>query len=620
MKLTKMFRAFATALCCLLALISCRQGPDAASGPLAPVDVKVVDHLVAVLGYESCVLELVDPASGEKVKSIRLAQPPNGMAVDGATAYVAEGGPRGAVEVVDLESGALKRSFPAGHTPMSPVVRGEKLYVACRFDSRVLEMDAATGTVLDSWNVPREPVALAVSPDGRKIWAAGHLPAGAADGDFTAAALTLVEEGKAVHFPLSNGTQGVRGMAISPDGRYLAVAHVLSRYQVPTTQLDRGWMNTNAVTVIDTDEPDKPHPVLLDDPDAGAANPWGVSFSGDGGKLFVTHAGTHELSVIDFPALLERMKREGRGNEPVSERLGFLHGLRTRIALPLNGPRSVASDGKNVYVAGYFSDSLAEVSLKDACKSRAIPLNGQFRPSREKLGERYFNDASHCFQGWQSCATCHPDGRVDGLNWDLLNDGMGNPKNTRTMFLSHRTSPVMTLGVRASAEVAVTAGFVHIQFLEPSGELAECVNAYLKNMKEVPSPFLVAHTPSKQQTGGEGCAQCHAPGVERGSLSESARRGREVFKTAGCVRCHPHPYFTTKELVSTGTATGLDEGKSVLVPSLAEVWRTAPYLHDGRAKTIREAITTCNPGDIRGKTSSLNNRELEDLINYVQSL
>ena len=81
------------------------------------------------------------------------------------------------------------------------------------------------------------------------------------------------------------------------------------------------------------------------------------------------------------------------------------------------------------------------------------------------------------------------------------------------MFLSHRTSPVMTLGVRASAEEAVTAGFVHIQFLEPSGELAECVNAYLKNMKEVPSPFLVAHTPSKQQTGGEGCAQCHAPGV-----------------------------------------------------------------------------------------------------------
>lgn len=568
MKLTKMLRVSATALGCLLALISCRQEPDAASGPLAPVDVKVVNHLVAVLGHERCVLELVDPASGEKVKSIRLAQPPNGMAVDGATAYVAEGGPRGAVEVVDLESGELKCSFPAGHTPMSPVVREEKLYVACRFDSRVLEMDAATGTVLNSWNVPREPVALAVSPDGRKIWAAGHLPAGAADGDFTAAALTLVEDGKAVHFPLSNGTQGVRGMAISPDGRYLAVAHVLSRYQVPTTQLDRGWMNTNAVTVIDTDEPDKPHPVLLDDPDAGAANPWGVSFSEDGGKLFVTHAGTHELSVIDFPALLERMKREGRSNEPVSERLGFLHGLRTRIALPLNGPRSVASDGKNVYVAGYFSDSLAEISLKDACKSRAIPLNGQFRPSREKLGERYFNDASHCFQGWQSCATCHPDGRVDGLNWDLLNDGMGNPKNTRTMFLSHRTSPVMTLGVRASAEVAVTAGFVHIQFLEPSGELAECVNAYLKNMKEVPSPFLVAHTPSKQQTGGggRGAPSAMLPAWKGAPCPNPPGGAGKCLKQPGACGATPIPTSLTRNWWPRGRPRGWMKVKAFWCP------------------------------------------------------
>lgn len=620
MKIKRMLCASAAVACCLLAVVSCRQEPDAASGPVAPVDVKVVNRLIAVLGHESQSLELVDPASGERVKSVRLGQPPNGMAVDGQTAYVAEGGPRGVVEVVDLETGALKSSFPAGHTPMSPVLHDGKLYVACRFDSRVVEMDAATGNVLNSWNVPREPVALAVSPNGRKIWAAGHLPAGTADGDFTAAALTLVEDGKVTHFPLSNGTQGVRGMAASPDGRYLAVAHVLSRYQVPTTQLDRGWMNTNAVTIVDTEQPANPYPVLLDDPDAGAANPWGVLFTGDGGKLLVTHAGTHELSVIDFPALLERMKREDGDREPVSERLGFLHDLRTRVPLPLNGPRSLATDGNNVYVAGYFSDSVAEVPLKADAAPRKIALNEGFQLSREKLGEQYFNDASHCFQGWQSCATCHPDSRVDGLNWDLLNDGMGNPKNTRTMFLSHRTSPVMTLGVRASAEVAVTAGFVHIQFLEPSGELAECVNEYLKNMKEVPSPFLVAGTPSRAQTKNASCAQCHAPGVERGALSDSARRGKEIFKTAGCAECHPHPYFTTKELVATGTARGLDEGKSILVPSLVEVWRTAPYLHDGRAKTIREAVTTHNPGDLRGKTSSLNNRELEDLINYVQSL
>ena len=60
MKLTKMFRAFATALCCLLALISCRQGPDAASGPLAPVDVIVVTAISYFDEIEEKLSERVD--------------------------------------------------------------------------------------------------------------------------------------------------------------------------------------------------------------------------------------------------------------------------------------------------------------------------------------------------------------------------------------------------------------------------------------------------------------------------------------------------------------------------------------------------------------------------------
>ena len=59
-----------------------------------------------------------------------------------------------------------------------------------------------------------------------------------------------------------------------------------------------------------------------------------------------------------------------------------------------------------------------------------------------------FNDAEICFQHWQSCASCHPDARVDGLNWDLMNDGLGNPKNTRSMLLVHQGGPAMSLGVR----------------------------------------------------------------------------------------------------------------------------------------------------------------------------
>ena len=51
----------------------------------------------------------------------------------------------------------------------------------------------------------------------------------------------------------------------------------------------------------------------------------------------------------------------------------------------------------------------------------AVSLNPDREESIENKGERYFNDASHCFQNWQSCNGCHPgDARTDGMNWDLM--------------------------------------------------------------------------------------------------------------------------------------------------------------------------------------------------------
>ena len=57
------------------------------------------------------------------------------------------------------------------------------------------------------------------------------------------------------------------------------------------------------------------------------------------------------------------------------------------------------------------------------------PLGDDPEMTEERRGEMLFNDATLCFQRWQSCSSCHPDARADGLNWDLINDGIGNPKN-----------------------------------------------------------------------------------------------------------------------------------------------------------------------------------------------
>jgi len=74
-----------------------------------------------------------------------------------------------------------------------------------------------------------------------------------------------------------------------------------------------------------------------------------------------------------------------------------------------------------------------EVALVDTASgiTTMVPLGKQPAVDPVRMGERVFHDGTRCFQNWLSCATCHPDGRVDGLNWDLLNDGLGNPKNAK---------------------------------------------------------------------------------------------------------------------------------------------------------------------------------------------
>ena len=48
-----------------------------------------------------------------------------------------------------------------------------------------------------------------------------------------------------------NGSTSLRGICVSPDGKFVHLTHILAHYQLPTTQLERGWINTNAMTIID---------------------------------------------------------------------------------------------------------------------------------------------------------------------------------------------------------------------------------------------------------------------------------------------------------------------------------------------------------------------------------
>jgi cytochrome c peroxidase len=258
--------------------------------------------------------------------------------------------------------------------------------------------------------------------------------------------------------------------------------------------------------------------------------------------------------------------------------------------------------GRTAYTANYFSDTLTAIPLDGAHpKMESIPLGPKPQMTEVRKGEFYFHDAKICFQGWQSCSTCHPgEGRVDGLNWDLLNDGLGNPKNTKNLLLAFDTPPAMSIGVRETAEAAVRAGIRHILFTVQPPEVATSMDAYLKSLKPVPSPHLV-----------------------KGKFSPAARRGEKVFgnKEVGCAKCHPGPLFTDLGPYDVGTRGPLDRDTGTFdTPTLVELWRTAPYLHNGSAATLRELLIDANKKDEHGKTSHLTAKEIEDLVEYLLSL
>jgi cytochrome c peroxidase len=93
-----------------------------------------------------------------------------------------------------------------------------------------------------------------------------------------------------------------------------------------------------------------------------------------------------------------------------------------------------------------------------------------------------------------------------------------------------------------------------------------------------------------------------------------------VYRKAGCGECHPPPLYTSLKPYDVGTGTAREAGEAFDTPTLVELWRTAPYLHDGRAATLEEVLTKFNPDDRHGKTSHLNEAQLDELIAFLLSL
>ncbi len=491
-----------------------------------------------------------------------------------------------------------------GHTPSALLFNRQtgSLWTTQRFNNELWEVSPETKEVLNRITVGREPVDIVSFAGDSLLLVANNLPEMSSLTYPIACQLDIVDvNNKKVvkRLQLPNGSTDVKALATDSKGDYAYAVHLLARYQLPTNQVDRGWMSTNVLSVINLHTQEVENTVLLDTPQKGASNPWNVVVSPDDSKIWISVSGTHELVCVDRTSLHDRLARAKEGEKVtpstkdyahILDDAGFLYGIRDFYKTQGKGPRALYVTPDKVYTANYYTGEL--VAFNGSSKDMVSTSLGAALASTQKgKGDMYFHDASIGFQEWQSCASCHPnDARMDGLNWDLLNDGMGNPKNTKTLVLSHQTPPCMVSGIRKDAETAVISGIKYILFAASTEEIAPAIDVYLKSLSPVPSPYLV-----------------------NGNLSEAAQKGKVHFEK-NCASCHSGTYYTDMKQYKVNWTNGPDKNVKMDVPALNEVWRTAPYLYDGRSYTMQEMLK------VHGPAETLSENELNDLAEYVLSL
>jgi hypothetical protein len=243
------------------------------------------------------------------------------------------------------------------------------------------------------------------------------------------------------------------------------------------------------------------------------------------------------------------------------------------------------------------------------------------------LGKQLFyraRDPRMSKDGYIACASCHLDGADDGRVWDttLRGEGLRN-----TIDLRGRAG-------RAYGPMHWTANFDEIQdfehdiregfggrgFLDDADLHVGTRSAPLGDPKDGLSPELdaLAAYVSSLDT--------FPPSPWRrmdGGLTEAASRGQQLYDDLLCSTCHGEEAAVQGTLYDVGTLTSASGSRlgqplsGLDAPTLHGLHATPPYLHDGSAETVFDALSARHAGE---GLSVLSDEALQDLELYLLSL
>ena len=283
------------------------------------------------------------------------------------------------------------------------------------------------------------------------------------------------------------------------------------------------------------------------------------------------------------------------------------------------------------------------------------PADNPYSAARVELGRYLFFDARLSANGKVSCATCHPPEHafaggepaplgVTGKALRRRAPTLINRAYGRSQFLDGRAAtleaqvagPVThpdemaTTREAAAGAIARIAGYQAL-FERAFGDSLISFDRITKAIASFERTILSGNSPYDRYLNGD-----------KNALSREAKRGLEIFERSGeCSECHSGFNFTNEKFASLGigpdqeppdlglaeiSGKSRDEGK-FRVPTLREVVRTGPYMHDRRFKTLDDVLEFYRKGgqpgrhlDSRIAPFFLDGRAKADLTAFLESL
>lgn len=292
-----------------------------------------------------------------------------------------------------------------------------------------------------------------------------------------------------------------------------------------------------------------------------------------------------------------------------------------------------------------------------------VPKDNPLTEEKVQLGRRLFFDPILSEDKTVSCASCHqpdhgfasPDARAIGLGGrvgkrnapSILNRAYGEiflwdggAKSLEDQVLTPISNPDELGGTVENVMAALKADESYVNDFTVAFAESETPPSV-----EYVTPTNLAHAIASFErtllTGNSLVDRFRA--ADYGALSKSARQGMWIFESrGGCWKCHSGPNLTDEDFHNTGVGFGLadrDLGRTKITentadrfkfktPTLRGVQHTAPFMHDGSVKTLRDVVEFYNKGgapddpllDEELKPLKLTEEEIVFLVDFLKAL